>query len=110
MAGSSFLVARSPVTPKSTSAQGPATLGIRRSRGSRRGFDVIRFLRRSASSLLRRGHLGLDRVEQLVPGCLELLHALVLQHLYHVVVGDAERLELPEHLPGLLVRPVDRVA
>ena len=50
MAGSSFLLARSPVTPNRTSTHGPATRGILRSRGSRSGFDVMRFLRRLASA------------------------------------------------------------
>ena len=39
-AGSSFLRARSPVTPKMTSAQGSGIRGRRRSSGSRRGFDA----------------------------------------------------------------------
>jgi hypothetical protein len=38
MAGMSFLRARSPVTPKMTRTHGPATRGIRRSRGSRSGL------------------------------------------------------------------------
>src|SRR5450631_103105 len=41
MAGSSFLRARSPVTPNMTSTQGPATRGMRRSRGSRSGLCSI---------------------------------------------------------------------
>src|SRR5215471_4329081 len=110
MAGSSFLPARSPVTPNSTSTHGPATLGILRSRGSRSGFDVMRLLPPGSSALRPGGHLGPDRAEQFVPRCLELLHALVLQHGYHVVVADAEALELLEYLPGLVVRAVDRVA
>src|SRR6476661_4571237 len=38
MAGSSFLRARSPVTPKTTSAHGSGTRGSRRSLGSRSGL------------------------------------------------------------------------
>src|SRR5258707_4323421 len=125
MAGSSFLLARSPVTPKSTRTQGAATRGILRSRGSRSGFMImLLFLRRLGSALApgdgppkpprslapRRGaHLGLDRLEQLVPRCGELLHALGLQHGHDVVVADAEGLQLLEYPPGLLVRAVDRV-
>src|SRR5262249_29873219 len=109
MAGSSFLPARSPVTPNSTRTHGPATLRILRSRGSRSVFDVMRLLRPGPSAL-RPGHLGLDRPEQLVPRCLELLHALVLQHGHHVVVADAEALQLLDHLPGFVVRAADGVA
>src|SRR3569833_3047290 len=41
MAGSSFLRARAPVTPNSTSTQGPATRGRRLSRGSRSGLSTF---------------------------------------------------------------------
>src|SRR5580704_14200711 len=115
MAGSSFLLARSPVTPNSTSTHGPATRGILRSRGSRSGLNVMRFLRRffcsgSGSMARRGGHLVADRLEKLVPRGLELLHALDLQHLHDVVVVDPERLQVREHLAGRVVGAVDRVA
>src|SRR5215469_9620749 len=41
MAGISFFRARSPVTPNSTRTHGPATRGMRRSRGSRNGLTII---------------------------------------------------------------------
>src|SRR5882724_7085285 len=114
MAGSSFLLARSPVTPNSTSTHGPATRGIRRSRGSRSGLGIIRVLRSSAawwpggrSLAAHCGHLGLDRVQQLVPGHGELVHALVLERLGHVVEVDARRGQLAEVLAGRVVGAVD---
>src|SRR5450755_3289031 len=115
MAGSSFLVARSPVTPNRTSTQGPATRGMRRSRGSRSGLGIIAVLRssavgRSSSPAALVGQLGLDGVQQLVPRGRELLDALVLQHLDHVVVADADGLEVLEVPPGGVVSAMNGVA
>src|SRR5690606_1691566 len=49
-------------------------------------------------------------LEQLVPGRLELLHALLLQHPHHVVVVDAGVLERGHGVPGLLVEGAHGVA
>src|ERR1039458_7582099 len=105
MAGSSFLLARSPVTPNMTSTHGPATRGILRSRGSRSGFG-------GGSGLIcgLPGELVLDGPQQLVPGRGELLDAFALQYLDHVVVADAELLKVGEDLAGLLIGAVHRVA
>src|SRR5271167_3878510 len=146
MAGISFLRARSPVTPNITTTHGPATRGMRRSRGSRSGltgslasssaastpglagarprvpafvgtsiFGTSKFLclrqpkttaaaAKSEAELLGvQVQLVLDGLEQLVPGHLELGHALVLEDLDHVVVADAEPLEVGEDLPRLVV-------
>ena len=54
--------------------------------------------------------LVLDGLEHLVPGHLELGHALVLEDLDHVVVADAEPLEVGEDLAGRVVGAVHRVA
>src|SRR4051794_20355434 len=106
-AGISFLRDRSPVTPKMTRPDGPAIRGSRRSAGSRSGLllDKISALRRGEALELRLG-----RLEQVVPGGLELLDALVLKELDHVVVGDPELLDGVEFGTGLLVRTGDRVA
>src|ERR1700689_4268928 len=140
MAGMSFLRARSPVTPNMTSTQGPATRGIRRSRGSRSGLcgssapvssamtPGLAGARPSGSpgsavtwnlrgvhyepvwSSASEPHIRSDRVEQLIPRCLELRDALVLENLHHVVVADAERFEVLEDLAGRVVSTVHRVA
>src|ERR1700759_4669184 len=131
MAGSSFLRARSPVTPNMTSTHGPATRGIRRSRASRSGLSwvcwssmawglagaaprlpgpavtdsltTLFFLRYVASIRQRRAlgprtlllaELALDRLDELVPGCGELSHALIFQHLDDIVVGDTQLLQV----------------
>src|SRR6516164_2189654 len=110
MAGISFLRARSPVTPNMTRMQGPATRGMRRSRGSRRGLPAassliaaILFRLRRRSRPARRRQLGAERVEHLLPGGRELGHALLFQHGHHVLVTDAELFQIHEELPGLLV-------
>src|SRR3954454_23894764 len=110
MAGISFLRDRSPVTPKITRPHGPAIRGSRLSRGSRSGLvhDIDAGMGRSLLLrvavalvgaqpcsypaahprptfwLLRRVQLTLDRLQQLGPGLLELVDALVLQHQEHV--------------------------
>src|SRR6185437_13098939 len=132
-AGISFLLARSPVTPNITMTQGPATRGIRRSRGSRSGLTgsvsaaitpgfagagpgIPAFgssmMGTSCSSCVLRleAELVLDALEHLVPRHRELRDALVLEDLDHVVVADAERLQGGEQRPRLLVGAVDRVA
>src|ERR687886_447248 len=109
MAGSSFLRARSPVMPKTTSAHGAGTRGSRRSRGSLSGL-VITGPSVTPRPLLLVLELGPDRLRQLVPGVDELLHALVLQDLEDVVevhagVGDGLHV-----LRGLVVGLLDRRA
>src|SRR6478735_6826693 len=99
MAGISFLRARSPVTPKITTAQGPAMRGMRLSRLSRNGLRqavvsalaglivVLGSPRRRSS---RGGvELALCCVEQFLPRLLELVHTLVLEHLEHIDQVDA---------------------
>src|SRR5690242_18801618 len=103
-AGISFLRDRSPVTPKMTRPDGPAMRGSRRSAGSRSGFAPEP--ETGDKSALRRGEaleLRLGGLQQVVPGRLELLHALVLQHLHDVVVRDAEPLQRVEVRTRLLV-------
>src|SRR5690242_1655718 len=110
-AGISFLRDRSPVTPKMTRPEGPAMRGSRRSAGSRSGFAPEK--ETDDKSALRRGEaleFRLGRLQQVVPGRLELLHALVLQHLHDVVVRDAELAQRVEVGAGLLVRAGDGVA
>src|SRR5947209_11915317 len=99
MAGTTFLRARSPVTPKITTAHGGAICGSRLSRLSRNGFcqvsAVVRVLaglicaapqHRSALHRRRRGSFGgrvellLCLLEQLCPRLLELLHTFVFQN------------------------------
>src|ERR1700722_14139898 len=164
MAGMSFFRARSPVTPKMTRTHGPATRGIRRSRGSRSGLaatpemtgispdgwpsascsawlmcppggcwsppgpfpavwvpsgavvaesvilrSVCCYQAAQRSGLAHRGHVRLDRAEELVPGGSEFLDALFLEHADHVVVADAQPGQVGEDLPGLLIGAVDRV-
>src|SRR3954447_11917736 len=111
-AGISFLRDKSPVTPKMTRPDGPAMRGSRRSAGSRSGFApapergaTVSALRGSQAFKLRLG-----RLEQIVPGRLELLDALVLQQLDHVVVTDPELLDRVEVGTGLLVCAGDGVA
>src|SRR5438270_12650236 len=112
MAGISFLRARSPVTPNTTSAHGSGTRGSRRSRGSRSGLGIMRRPRggwRSAVPSSEDGTAGRSgrRPEsagatsglllefaahgggQLVPGVDELLHGLFLEHTEDVVEVDA---------------------
>src|SRR3954467_11268044 len=106
-AGMSFFRDKSPVTPKMTRPDGPAIRGSRRSAGSRSGLLLDK------GSALRWGEalkLRLGRLEQVVPGRLELLDALVLQELYNLVVRDPELLDGVEFRTGLLVRTGDRVA
>src|SRR5438067_240917 len=105
MAGSSFLRARSPVIPNTTSAQGSGTRGSRRSRGSRSGLVIMGpFLevdRQVPPSGPRAGpdggvllllllllELAPHGLGQLVPGVDELLHALDLEDLEDVVEVD----------------------
>src|SRR5689334_19676903 len=106
-AGISFLRDKSPVTPKMTRPDGPAIRGSRRSAGSRSGLllDKISALRRGEARQFRLG-----RLEQVVPGGRELLDALVLQQLDHVVVRDPELLDGVEFGAGLRVRAGDGVA
>ena len=66
---------------------------------------VVQRLRRGEALELRLGGL-----QQVVPGRLELLDALVLQQLHDLVVGDAEPLDGVEVGAGLLVGAGDRVA
>src|SRR3954470_7583994 len=97
----SFLRARSPVTPKTTKAHGSGTRGSRRSRGSRSGLSapgapstvsvIVRLRtpagsRCSASRLLL--ELGVDRLDQLGPGLLELFDSLALKQVDDLVVRD----------------------
>src|SRR5215472_12000683 len=110
MAGSSFLRARSPVTPNRTRTLGSAIFGILRSLGSRSGLFICpgRLPARSAagrelSTTRARVELTPDRLDQACPRIGELLNALALEYLDHVVVADAELLELGEDLPGLVV-------
>src|SRR5215470_11093139 len=126
MAGISFLRARSPVTPKITTAHGSGIRGRRRSCGSRSGF----LLSRSNSSWMtglpvmayrspiagyppghraargraprpeglpdrshrtaRRLDLRRDARVEFLPARLELVHALALERVHHVLVVDAE--------------------
>src|SRR5215469_3464918 len=132
-AGISFFLARSPVTPNITSTHGPATRGILRSRGSRSGLTGAAgsaafpippgfagavpaasasgtVMSGTSSCRLLGAQFGSDRLEQLVPGHGELGHALFLEDPHHVVIADAELLQLREDLTGLLVGAVDGVA
>src|SRR3954453_17037407 len=105
-AGSSFLRARSPVMPNTTSAQGSGTRGSRRSRGSRSGLvgivsvldrarrvPAVRFGAEPDGGWVFRGWCGsglvlellLDRAGELVPRVHELLHGLFLEHPEDVV-------------------------
>src|SRR5579875_3643377 len=113
-----------------TSTHGPATRGMRRSRGSRSGLPRRTSAAReaamtpglagagplpaavSASSVISDSapYPGPDRVEQLVPRRGELGHALVLQHPDHVVVADAEPFQVGEGLPRRVVAAVHGVA
>lgn len=99
MAGMSLRLARSPVTPKITRAQGPAMCGSRLSVLSRRGFTQSDA---AAESLTGSALLGCCAellggcVEQLVPGHLELVDALSLEDLEHVRKIDADCSELIE--------------
>jgi hypothetical protein len=45
----------------------------------------------------------LDRVERLVPRCLEFRYAFVLDDLHHIAVADTELLQVGEDLPGRIV-------
>src|SRR4051794_15344822 len=139
MAGISFLRARSPVTPKTTSAQGSGMRGSRRSRGSRsrlvgalsRSLMTSSLASRwcpSASLAARRwsgsgragATAGLDvgplllelrrnSLQQLVPGILELLDGLLLEDEHHVLVVDPDGGGVVEDLLGLGVVTADRV-
>src|SRR5690242_8653647 len=62
------------------------------------------------SELLHSVQLALDRVEQLLPGDLELVDALVLQDLEHVGEVDADPLQRVEDLLRLGGRAGDLVA
>src|ERR1700756_5639128 len=120
----SFLRARSPVTPNITMTHGPATRGIRRSRGSRSGLTGLPAVAITPGVAGARplppacgmvivgtskfplagslpAQLRPDRLQQFVPGRLELRHALVLKYLHDVVVADAELLQVGEQLAGL---------
>src|SRR4051794_8243573 len=123
MAGSSFLRARSPVTPKTTSAHGSGTRGRRRSRGSRSGLlstvAGIACTESTGGSGATDGSLNLfaGRVElathavaELGVGVLELLHTLGLEHLDDVVVPDADGLEVGDDLTRCVIGSRDRVA
>ena len=88
-----LLGARSPVTPKITTAHGPAMRGNRLSSLSRSGF-----CQSSATAVLLTCaqdffcvELTLGRLEQLAPRLLELVDALVLQHQEDVGEVDADR-------------------
>src|SRR5206468_5889169 len=58
----------------------------------------------------RRRQFSADRLEQLLPGCRELGHALLFQDGHHVPVADAEGLEVHEELPRLRVAAAAGVA
>src|SRR3954451_24665030 len=112
-AGISFLRDRSPVTPKMTRPDGPAIRGSRRSAGSRSGFAPEPEEPEGDNSALRGGEaleFRLGRLEQVVPGRLELVDALDFQELNHVVVRDPELLERVQLGAGLLVGTGDGVA
>src|SRR5688500_2178109 len=89
-AGNSFLRARSPVMPNTTSAHGSGTRGSRRSRGSRSGLGIIGRPRSAVSDPSRLVfELTAHRLGELVPRVDELLDALVLEHPEHVVEVDS---------------------
>ena len=113
----SFFRARSPVTPKITSPQGPAIRGRRLSRGSRSGLTRptpsgrhrrSRWRSRASESLTRAlqdcpsGRLWSSWLctvlAELGPGLLELVDALVLEHQEHVAQVDPDPLQPVEHL------------
>src|ERR1700749_277302 len=82
-------------------------------------LTTLFFLRYGASIRPRRAlgpltlllaELALDRLDELVPGRGELGHALIFQHGDHVVIGDAQVLQVRDDLTGRVVRAVARVA
>src|ERR1700678_4430174 len=101
-----------------TSTHGPATRGIRRSRGSRSGLAggsaraaiTLGFAGASSASsssppwsIGLTPHLGPDRLQHLVPRDLELRDALVLEDLYYVAVADSRAREGGGYPAGVVV-------
>src|SRR5688572_4081938 len=93
---------------------GPAMRGSRLSCGSRSGLVQEPGPTESSpaattdSALDRRGQLLGGRVEKVVPGVLELAHALLLEDLEDVDRVDAERRDLVEDILRLLRETDDR--
>src|SRR5215469_5496662 len=107
---SPWLRARAPRTPR-RAWRPPGRLSPGRRCYARRpkhpGRPPPRFPRRAGSFP---GQLRLDRLQQLLPRCGELRHALLLEDGDHVVIADADGLQVLENLPGLLVGAPDGVA
>src|SRR5215471_18771790 len=104
-----WLPARAPRTPRRAWPP-PGRLSPGRRCCARRpkppGRPPRRFRRRAGSFP---GQLRFDRLQQLLPGGGELRHALLLEDGDHVVVADADGLQILEDLPGLLVGAPDGV-
>src|SRR5205807_9724492 len=94
----SLVAHRSSLTTRTPSRTRPAASLARRGRSVVIGRSPAPW-----SSRRHRRDLGLDGLQPLVPGGGELLHAFLFDDAHHVVVADAEPLQLLEHLPGLLV-------
>src|SRR6476660_5373373 len=126
----SFFRDRSPVTPKITRAQGSGMRGSLRSCAVRSGLPtwsilpvlgVVQVKYAGARPMVERTPVGesdagaglkglLHALEQFLPADLELVDALVLEDLDHVVEVDPDRLEVGHHLVRLRVRAGDGVA